>query len=243
MQWFENEAFWQTFYPWMFSAARFEAAGSEVDRVLALSGVSAGSVLDLCCGPARHSAVLAQKGFAVTGVDRSPFLLSKAREHTADMPIELVEADMLYFVRPAAFDLALSLFTSFGYFETRGQDLQVLRNIRASLKPGGVFLIDVMSKEYICGHPMPTRWEDMPTGELLIQHYDVFPGWGRIRVQWLLIEGERVRRFEFQHNVYSGQELTGLLERAGFEEIQLFGSLEGTPYDTSATRLIARARV
>jgi SAM-dependent methyltransferase len=240
MQWFENEEFWRTFYPYMFGERRMAAAPAEVERVLALSGVTNGRVLDLCCGPARHSLILAQKGFEVTGVDRSPFHLSKARE-LAGAAIELVEADMRDFVRPGAFDLALSLFTSFGYFDTREEDLAVLRNVRTSLKQGGVFVIDVTSKEYVISQGCATQWEKEPGGEIQVHHYDVFPGWGRLRVQWLLIEGERARQFEFQQNLYSGQELAALLERAGFTDVRLFGSLDGAPYDAAATRLVARA--
>jgi SAM-dependent methyltransferase len=243
MQWFENEEFWRTFYPYMFGERKLTAAPREVESVLALSGVLHGRVLDLCCGPARHSLILAQKGFDVTGVDRSPFLLGKARELTAGVDIELVESDMRDFVRPGAFDLALSLFTSFGYFATREEDLAVLRNVRASLKPGGVFVIDVTSKEYVVSQRCTTHWEQGPSGEIEVHHYDVFPGWGRLRVQWLLIEGERARRFEFQQNLYSGLELAALLERAGFSDVQIFGSLDGAPYDTAATRLVARATV
>jgi SAM-dependent methyltransferase len=243
MQWFENEAFWQTFYPYMFGPQKLAAAAAaEVGKALALSGVERGAVLDLACGPARHSRILAQQGFAVTGVDRSPFLLSKAREHTAGVPVELVEADMREFVRPGAFDLALSLFTSFGYFDTRDEDLIVLRNVRASLKPGGTFVIDVISKEWLIAHGSPTRREEWPTGEIQVSSYDVLPGWGRVRIEWLLIKGDHVRRFTFEHNLYSGQELATMLERAGFADVQLFGSLDGTPYDASATRLVARAR-
>jgi SAM-dependent methyltransferase len=242
MQWFEDEVFWRTFYPWMFDERRFSAAAGEVDRILALTGVERGRVLDLCCGPARHAVLFARKGFEVTGVDRSPFLLGKARERDAGTSIELVQSDMREFQRPGAFDLALSLFTSFGYFETRDEDLAVLRNVRSSLKPGGIFLIDVISKEYMASQSCMTRWEQWPTGEIHVHHCDVFPGWGRLRVQWLLIENEHARRFEFEHNLYSGQELAALLERAGFSEIQLFGSLEGTPYDKTASRLVARAR-
>src|SRR5580658_8083643 len=100
MHWFENEEFWRTFYPYMFGERKLAAAPGEVERILALSGVTRGRVLDLCCGPARHSLILAQKGFEVTGVDRSPFLLSKARELAAGGVIELIEADMRDFVRP-----------------------------------------------------------------------------------------------------------------------------------------------
>lgn len=241
MQWFENEEFWRTFYPYMFGERQMAAAEGEVERVIELSGVTAGKVLDLCCGPARHSKILAGRGFEVTGVDRSPYLLNKAREGDTEGRIELVEADMRDFVRPLAFDLALSLFTSFGYFETRAEDLTVLRNVHASLRRGGVFLIDVTSKEYVVAQRTPTRWERWPTGEIHVHHYEVRPGWGRIGIEWLLVDGERARRFQFEQNLYSGEELRAMMEAAGFGEIQLFGGMDGRPYDAAATRLIARA--
>ena len=99
MQWFEDETFWQTFYPWMFGERQMAAAPGEVDRVLALSGIERGRILDLCCGAARHALILAQKGFEVTGVDRSAFLLDKARQRTAGSNVELVQSDMRDFIR------------------------------------------------------------------------------------------------------------------------------------------------
>jgi hypothetical protein len=51
--------------------------------------------------------------------------------------VEFVQEDMRHFHRPAAFDLALNLFSSFGYFEDVTEDLQVLRHLHVSLTPGG----------------------------------------------------------------------------------------------------------
>jgi SAM-dependent methyltransferase len=250
MQWFEDDQFWQTFYPRMFREDRLQAAAEEVDRVLALSGVQPSAsgveqrtVLDLCCGPARHSLILAQKGFRVTGVDRSPFLLSKARERTAGVDVEFVNADMRSFVREATFDLAISLFTSFGYFETREEDLAVLRNVRASLRTGGVFILDVLGRECVAALPSRTRWDESVDGDIFIEHAEVLPGWTRLRNVWLIVKTDRTLRFEFKLNVYSGQELRAALEQAGFTDVQIFGSMAGTPYDGAATRLVARARV
>jgi SAM-dependent methyltransferase len=243
MQWFEDETFWETFYPHLFTEDRMAAAPGEVDRLLALAGVTSGAALDLCCGPGRHSLALAQKGFAVTAVDRSPFLLDKARQRAAAAPVEFVQADMREFVREGAFDLAVNLFTSFGYFETPDEDLQVLRNVRASMKPGGVFVIDVLGKECLASLPHRTRWVEAPGQDLFVQHCRILPGWSRARLQWLLVQGERALRYEYEHNVYSGQELYALLRTAGFDEVRLFGNLDGALYDSAATRLVARAQV
>jgi SAM-dependent methyltransferase len=243
MAWFEDGTFWKTFYDHMFTDARLAAASDEVERALVLTGVAEGAVLDLCCGPGRHSVALARKGFHVTGVDRSPFLLSKARDAAAGMGVELIESDMRDFVRPGAFDLALSLFTSFGYFETREQDFGVLKNVNASLKKGGVFLIDIIGAEVLATRPCRTRWEESASGEIYVEHTQILPGWSRLHNQWLLVKGQQTTRFEFEHNLYSGQELLSLLKRVGFSDVHLFGSLDGRPSDSTAARLVARARV
>jgi hypothetical protein len=134
------------------------------------------------------------------------------------------------------------LFTSFGYFETPGQDLAVLRNIRSSLKNGGVFLMDMLGKECLASRSRTAHWEQLPDGNIFVEHAEVLPGWSRIRNHWMLVGGERAQQFEFEINVYSGQELAGMLKEAGFASVDLFGGLDGTPYNSSATRLVVRAR-
>ena len=120
-EWFEDEAFWDKIYPFLFTDRKLEAAESEVESVLELAGLEQGDVLDLACGPGRHVVTLAKRGFRVTGVDLSPFLLRKARERARaeNVDVEWVQEDMRRFVRPESFDLAISLFTSFGYFEAK----------------------------------------------------------------------------------------------------------------------------
>ena len=61
MEWFENEDFWRDFYQYMFSEERFAAARDEVSRIIELTQVDRGRMLDLCCGPGRHSLEFAQR--------------------------------------------------------------------------------------------------------------------------------------------------------------------------------------
>ena len=81
--WFENETFWRDCHDFLFPDASFRSRPTEVEQVLALTGVQGGDVLDLCCGPGRHAVSFAKKGFRVTAVDRSAFLLDKAKGHAA----------------------------------------------------------------------------------------------------------------------------------------------------------------
>lgn len=243
-EWFDDDSFWRDLYPFLFSEQRFAAAAKQVAQALALAKPPRKTALDLCCGPGRCSIALAKRGFAVTGVDRTKFLLDKAhaRARTARVKIEWVREDMRDFVRPNSFALVLSMFTSFGYFDDRQEDLAVLRNMFHSLQPGGVCLIEVLGKERLAKIFQPTSSTLLPDGTLMIERHEIFDDWTRIRNEWLLVKNNRVKRFRFHNTVYSGLELRDRLELAGFTAIRLYGSLAGDPYGPDAERLIAVAR-
>ena len=238
-EWFADDSFWEAFYPVMFPAERIDSAWVQVEQILALTKFDGKDVLDLCCGPGRHSTELAARGYKVTGVDRSPFLLSKARARSAD--VEWVQADMRDFVRPESFDLAINMFTSFGYFDDKDDDARVLRNIHESLRDGGAFLIDVIGKEYLAKVFQPTVSYSTPDGSTLFQRHEIFDDWTRIRNEWILVRGEQATSFRFHHTVYSAQELKDRLFAAGFGDVAVYGDLEGAEYGTDARRLVALA--
>jgi len=243
-EWFENEAFWRKMYPVMFDEHRFATAAEEARKIVKLTGVRRGTVLDLCCGPGRHSVALAKRGYQVTGVDRTRFLLSKARRRAraARARVEFVESDMRDFVRPGAYRLALNLWTSFGYFDNKDGDRLVLRNIFASLRSGGVCLMYLTGKERLARGFVSATCTRNSDGTMLIQTHEIFDDWTRIRNEWILLKGNRARRFKFHHTIYSGQELKDLLGQAGFAEVKLCGDLDGQPYGPDSPRLVAVAR-
>ena len=243
-EWFDDDSFWREFYPFMFPEQRIADAEEQVANALILAKPAGKTVLDLCCGPGRCSIALAKKGFTVTGVDRTKFLLDKARTsaRAAGLNIEWVQADMRDFVRADAFDLVLNMFTSFGYFDDRGEDLTVLQNIFASLRAGGVCLIELLGKERLAKILQPTTSTTLPDGTVMVERHEIFDDWTRVRNEWLLIKNSKVKRFQFHHTVYSGLELRDRLERAGFRDVKLHGSLKGEEYGPDAERLIAIGR-
>jgi SAM-dependent methyltransferase len=232
----------------LFPEERFRLGEEEVSKVLRLAGLperTDAAALDLCCGPGRHALPLARRGLRVTAVDRTPLFLERARERAraAGLTVEFVEGDMREFRRAAAFDLAISLFTSFGYFAAREDDLQVLRNVRASLRPRGVLVMDMVGKEWLARHFEPTRSRTLEDGSLFIDRCQVVDDWTGVENEWILIKDGRARTLRMHLNVYSGQELKDRLLQAGFTRVDLYGSLDGSPYDREAARLVAVARV
>ncbi len=243
-EWFDDEALWREMYPYIFHELRV-ADGREVARqVLALVMPRGRRILDLCCGPGRYAVPLAKRGYAVTGVDRTRYFLNKARARAraAKVEVEWVRSDMRDFVRPDSFDLVLSLYTSFGYFEDRREDLTVLGNILASLRPGGACVIEVGGKEWLANVFDPTGSTLYPDGTLLVERREVREDWTRLWNEWYLIRNGRARRFTLHLRIYSGQELRERMERVGFTDVKLYGSLNGEPYGRGVHRLVAVGR-
>jgi SAM-dependent methyltransferase len=243
-EWFDDDSFWRELYPFMFPEKRIADAEEQMTKALALTKPAGKSVLDLCCGPGRCTIALAKKGFLVTGVDRTKCLLDKARvkASAAHVKIEWIRKDMRDFVRPNSFDLVLSMFTSFGYFDDKSEDVMVLENMCTSLQPGGACLIEVLGKERLAKILLSTTSTLLPDGSRLVERHEVFDDWTRVRNEWLLIRNGKVKSFKFHHTIYSGLELRERMERAGFVGVTLYGNLDGDEYGPNAERLIAVGR-
>lgn len=243
--WHERPEFWTAFAPAMFTKERFELAKREVDRVLALIGdlPSDARILDLGCGPGRHTLELARRGFEVLGVDRTRSYIEEAinRRDAEGLEAELIEGDMRTFRREGAFDLAVNLFSTFGFFEDPDDDQKVLENVVHSLRPGGRFVMELMGKEVLARTFTRVHWAELPDGSLMLEDREIVSGWGSVRSRWLRIaEGERYEDTVVLR-LYAGTELERALFEAGFSEVTLYGNLNADPYDHEAQRLVALA--
>ena len=240
----QYDRFWELLGPALFSSPRRAAAVDEVTQLLALSGAPAGaSVLDMPCGVGRHALELARRGFAVTGIDRTTSYLDQARgaAAAAGLAVELVEADMREFARPEAFDLGLNLFSSIGYFEDPGEDLRVLANFARSLRPDGALVLELGGKEILAREFRQRDWHEAD-GMLWLEERSLWPDGSAIDLRWILVDDGERDELELTVRLFSAVELRGMLVEAGFGAVEVYGNLEGGPYDETARRLVMIAR-
>ncbi|MBD3370429.1 methyltransferase domain-containing protein [Candidatus Fermentibacteria bacterium] len=243
-EWFENDDFWKDLYPFLFPSRKFESAPKEIDALIELLDLpDEASVLDLCCGPGRHSLELASRGYRVTGVDRTPYLLDMAIERAKkeSLSVEFILDDMLSFVRPQSFDLVISMFTSIGYHSTERQNERVFANIFESLRPGGSAVFQTMGKEKLASIFLPATFTELDNGTSVVQLHEVVKDWTRIANRWIVIKNGNAREYAFEHTIYSGQELRQLLLGAGFQRVGLYGNLLGEEYGRESDYLVAVA--
>jgi len=98
----------------------------------------------------RHARALSQRGYKVTGIDRDPNAISKARELGGGP--NYFAADICDY-RPTSdyFDAAIVMGQSFGYFdETTNRDL--LRRLAIGIRKGGRIILDLWNPEFYEAH-------------------------------------------------------------------------------------------
>lgn len=228
----------------IFPDGAFAAAPAELAACLTLAGVQGPvDVLDLPCGPGRHSVPMARIGHRVTAVDITPSYLDEVRSRIEEgFSLDVVQADMREFVRPAAFDLILNLYHSFGYFDDPEDDRRVLRNMAASLRPGGVLVMDLMAQEVLARDLEPVNERLLEDGTLVREESLLSDDGSWLHSTWLYLRVDVRHTFDMSHRLYSGEGITRELRGAGFSEVRLLGGLDGRPWNADAVRLVVVAR-
>jgi SAM-dependent methyltransferase len=218
---------------------------TEVAQIVALLPLSRGAaVVDLGCGRGRHAIPLSRRGYRVTGVDLSEKMLRLAQDRAAreGISVEWVREDMREFVRPEAFDACLSLFSSYGFFDDE-ENQRVLENISRSLKAGGALLLDLRNAQKgLSGEEDTEKTMTVPSGQLRLRvRFDRSTGRARAEHELIRPDGIRISS-AFDMRIYSMEDLSGMLCRAGMGVVAVHGTLDGAPFTTGAERMVVIAR-
>jgi len=104
------------------------------------------TILELGSGSGIHAALLAEAGYDVTGVERSPAMLAKARERSVaarDAHLQFHAGDACTVRLGRVFDAVISLFHVVSYQTTDDAVAAIFATAAQHLRPGGLFLFDV----------------------------------------------------------------------------------------------------
>lgn len=197
-------------------------------RILNLSPED--KILDLCCGQGRHTLELTRRGYKAEGLDRSHYLISRAKTTAKKegLSTSFKEGDARNLRYPAdTFDVVMLLGNSFGYFETMQDDLRVLREIFRVLKPWGRLLIDVTDGDYMRHHFQPRSWEWLGEKLFVCRERSLSLDEQSLISREIITdveEGVLVDQF-YAERLYTPDSLSKLLQEAGFSKITFSGPL------------------
>lgn len=242
--WFQDEDFWRDLYPYMFNKKRLMRTTDEAAGIINLLGLVPNyKIIDFGCGNGRHLLELARRGYSISkGIDSTPFFVDIAKQAAARelLSPEFVIGDMLSHSEPNTYKVALSLFSSFGYYKSHSENLRVLRNIYDSLKAGGKLLIDVRGKENFA-HSFDAQSWDRSAGGVVLTKRTPLDDFSKIENSWVIVQDGKTRSYSFTHWIYSAWELKEMLRSVGFVRLDVYGDFTGVPYAPESRRLIVVA--
>lgn len=192
------------------------------------------TVLDLACGSGRHSRVLHQLGFSVSGADLSPNSIAEANQ--------FAEPNLSFFVHdmrnslPENYDVVMNLFTSFGYFESISDNLKALQCVHSALNTDGILVIDFMNAEKIARELLPRQ--EIKKCDVVFNIKREVVNQRIVKTIAFQAEGES-HFFQEKVQALTLNDFETLFQEAGFELSHIFGNYQLEPFDVlESERLI-----
>ena len=221
-----------------------------IQRHFARCSLPGNTVLDLACGTGSLTRELALRGYELIGVDRSPEMLAEAAEKNREgAPIEPIflcqsmEKLDLY----GTIDACVCCLDSVNYVTNPKRLARAFERVHLFLMPGGLFLFDINS---------PEKLEGLHSQIFLDETEDAYCVWRaefsrRSRVCSYFMDifqldresGQWSRGEELhQERAYTVEELTAMLEQAGFSQVRTYGELKLRPPRPGEQRIFFTAR-
>jgi SAM-dependent methyltransferase len=213
----------------------------EIDQLEALLAIRPPRrILDLPCGQGRHAIELASRGYDVTGVDLSPFMLKVAKERAqaAGVRARWLAGDMREPIAGEKFDVVLNLFTSLGYFADAADDRRVVSAAAAMLAPGGRFVLEVINGERVMAQFQEREWFTVGQAAV-VERRSLDRSARRMVVERTVTTPSETEVNLHAIRLYSGRDVTAILKDAGFGRVDLYGDWGGEPLTPESLRVLA----
>jgi len=206
-----------------------------------LQPATGSTMLDVACGKGRHSRILAEGPYDVTGIDLSTDSINYAQQFEKDN-LHFYLHDMRLPAWINFFDYAFNFFTSFGYFNTRREHDDAMRTIVNSLKPTGTLLFDFLNVHYAEDHLKVDEEKRMDeTVYDICRWHDERFFYKKITVTDPALE----KPMEYTEKVakFSLGDFTNMLSFQNMQVVDVFGDYDLHPYNVRTTpRMIIVAK-
>jgi len=224
------------------------AARREVARLIDVLQLPVGArLLDVPCGQGRHTALLAEAGYQVEGLDYSTHLLRQARAAVPERlrrSLRYRRADMRVLPAPwtGRFDAVVNVSTSFGFFRHPADDARVLREFARVLAPGGTLVWHGASRDGVMARFLSRDWWPTSDGALIghRRHFDLLSGILTVESEWHGPTGPGHRVYHLR--LYTATRLAELLAGVGLIVEEAFAGWTDRPLTRRAGEMLLVAR-
>jgi len=202
--------------------------------------------LELAAGTGNLTEALIRKNCHIDAFDRSEEMLMAAREkNLSPRDVRFYRQDMLDFRFSKQYDFAVCACDSLNYLLEDGDLERVLKKVFDHLKPGGVFVFDMVTLY---------RMQEMYGNEtFIVDQEDVYYVWKNLwdpkrnrigyEITFFVRDDEVYERFDEIHiqRGYTEDTIRKALEDAGFEGIESYEAFGREPITDTSERMQWRA--
>ncbi len=210
----------------------------EVSNLISSGALKPGyKILDLGCGPGLYASRLAEKGIKVTGVDISESSLNYAIAQSKEKGLD-IEYRLLNFFGidySCEFDAVMQITGELNVFSDEMRD-RLLSMLNKALKPGGVLVFDITTRACRKKYGLKNSWYVSDDGFwrpnrhlVLTQGFD-YPEDNVWLDRYIVIDDNNIKIYHNWFHDYDLETIRQVLSRAGFELINTWNDLAGTPY-------------
>jgi SAM-dependent methyltransferase len=217
----------------------------QIDFVEASLALQKGqSVLDVGCGLGLHAIELTRRGYLTVGLDLSLAMITRAAEMAQEQNLKLsfVHADIREMEFDGAFDAAICMGTTFGFFDDDA-NRDVLARLHQALKPGGRLMLDVVNRDYVIKSQPNLVWFEGDECVCMEEsEFNYFTS--RLTVKRTMMrEDGRQNNAEYTMRLYSLHELGQIVQQMGFRVLEVSGqeAVRGAFFGSHAPRILMLA--
>ena len=235
INWFNSK-----YYHILYKSRNKDEASDFIKTIISkLSLKSNESVLDLGCGNGRHSISLSDHFKLVHGIDISSKNISLANKNKKEN-LKFFTSDMRNFDTNTKYGYIFNLFTSFGYFKKKDDNLKVLKSCYNHLNKNGLLFIDFLNSEQIKKTINGLKETKKINGISFNIHKEIIDDYVVKKID--IKDKEFTCNFQEKVQLFKIEDFKKMFEISGFEIISIYGDYQMNSYDIKSNRLILCAK-
>jgi len=239
LDWFKN--WFDSFYYHKLYRHRNTAEAQEfIDNILNyIQPKPKSRILDLACGKGRHSIYLNKKGYDVVGVDLSQNSIDEANK-SSNKSLHFFQMDMRELSCDEPYNVVVNLFTSFGYFTDKNDNLKVLKGLHNILEPKGVLIIDFLNASKVINNLVKEEIQKIDSVKFTINRFVE----DQTIVKTIAVrDGNERYKFQERVSMFELADFEDMFAKSGFKLMAHFGNYQLNTFDPdSSDRLILIAQ-
>ena len=207
----------------------------QIQQMIRWLGLEPGQRLfDVTCGPGLYAAEFARRGIAVTGIDFGPASIDYARALCRDLPCEFILGDVreMDFAELDA-DAAIYIYGQITVLKP-AEARDVLRRIRAALKPGAPILLEILDNRSFDKEDgtwwytdQGGLWGNFPYLHLGERRWDPEQRAAIERFHVLNLETGELQVYGLCDQAYTPVQVAEMLQEAGFGQVVMYPAWDG----------------